>query len=340
MKTVIPPELADSEEKMRLNRRDFLVRLAKVSLGIAGLGFLGLKYYDAHPPVMNVEDSLLTGFPDYSIPELSARLCIVRGSNKRKDTLNLALKALGGIESFIRKDDRVLIKVNAAFATPPSLSATTHPDILEEIIHLCRSAGASTVIVTDNPINDPASSFALTSIEKATRISGGKMVMPYKSKFRSMSLAGGHLIQQWPILYEPFENIQKVIAMAPLKDHHRSGASMIMKNWYGLLGGRRNIFHQNIHEIIMELAMLIKPTLAVLDGTFSMMKNGPTGGSLSDLKQTQTLIVGTDQVAVDTVGATILERSLESLPFILKAEAKNLGTTDWKSLSPGVVWAG
>ena len=56
---------------------------------------------------------------------------------------------------------------------------------------------------------------------------------------------------------------------------------MTMKNWYGLLGGRRNIFHQDINTIIAELAMMVKPTLVILDGTQIMMTNGPTGGSIA-----------------------------------------------------------
>lgn len=109
---------------------------------------------------------------------------------------------------------------------------------------------------------------------------------------------------------------------------------MIMKNWYGLLGGRRNIFHQNIHDVIMELAVMVKPTLVILDGVTTMMTNGPTGGSLSDLKQTGTLIVSTDQVAADAFGASLLGRSIRDLPFILKAESMGLGTSDFESLHP------
>ena len=129
----------------------------------------------------------------------------------------------------------------------------------------------------------------------------------------------------------------RIIGMAPVKDHHRSGASMTLKNWYGLLGGRRNIFHQDIHTIIMELAMMVSPSLVILDGTTTMMSNGPTGGSLSDLKQTSTMIVGTDQVAVDAFGATLLEKTLNDLPFIGMAEAAGLGTSDYRSLNPVMV---
>jgi uncharacterized protein (DUF362 family) len=125
-----------------------------------------------------------------------------------------------------------------------------------------------------------------------------------------------------------------VIGIAPVKDHHRSGASMSMKNWYGLMGGRRNIFHQNIHDFIKELAIMMRPTLVVLDGTMTMMTNGPTGGSVADLKATHTMILSTDQVAADAVGATLLEKTVEQLPFIGKAQAAGAGTADYESLKP------
>ncbi len=89
------------------------------------------------------------------------------------------------------------------------------------------------------------------------------------------------------------QKADKLIGIAPIKHHHRAGASMSMKNWYGLLGGRRNVFHQDINTIIAELAMMVKPTLVILDGTEVMMTNGPTGGSVSDLKRSNTLIAST-----------------------------------------------
>ena len=148
------------------------------------------------------------------------------------------------------------------------------------------------------------------------------------------SIAGGVLIHDWPLFYEPFRGVTKLIGIAPVKDHNRSGASMTMKNWYGLLGGRRNIFHQNIHTLITELAMMVRPSMVIIDGTTTMMTNGPTGGSLDDLKPTNTMIVSTDQVAADACGATLLGRSAADLPFIGKAAAAGLGAADFESLNP------
>ena len=52
------------------------------------------------------------------------------------------------------------------------LCATTNPQLVTELARLCYAAGAATVAVTDNPINDPASCFALTGIGQAARARG------------------------------------------------------------------------------------------------------------------------------------------------------------------------
>ena len=321
-----PPNVA-------MNRRQFLGRSAKAGAAIAVAGAAGFWFHDTKGPDQPRDHQSDLQLPDFSIEDLKSKMSVVRGQD-RVGALRLALKSIGGIEAFIKKGDHVLLKVNAAFASPAMLSATTHPAIVAELTTLCYKAGAASVVVTDNPINDPASCFNLTGIAEAARSSGASVILPRTELFKSLTVPQAKLIRSRPVLYEPLVGITKLIGVAPVKDHHRSGASMVMKNWYGLLGGRRNIFHQDIHTIIMELAMMVSPSLVILDGTTTMMTNGPTGGSLSDLKQTNTMIVGTDQVAVDAFGATLLEKTLNDLPFIGMAEAAGLGTADYRSLNP------
>jgi uncharacterized protein (DUF362 family) len=323
----------NSKAHRDINRRQFIVRSAKAGVSILAAGSISYWFFDSAGPAPQTREAAVLQIPDFSMPELGARMAVVRGSS-RAQSLERAWKAIGGPEAFIKKGDRVLLKVNAAFASAPILSATTHPDIVTAISGLCFRAGAASVTVTDNPINDPASCFRLTGIDQAARSAGATVTLPQKEFFKPYTLPQARLIRNWPVLYEPLRRIDKIIGTAPVKDHHRSGASMIMKNWYGLLGGRRNIFHQDIHTIIKELAMMIKPTLVILDGTTTMMHNGPTGGSLSDLRHTNAMIVSTDQVAADAFGATLLDKSVADLAFIKKAEAVGLGTADFDSLNP------
>ena len=319
-----------------INRREFISRTLKAGIAVAVTGVVGIGWHDTKgPQIQNANPASVT-LPDYSIKSLSRKIAIVQGDDRTR-TLTKALESLGGLETFIKPGDKVLLKVNAAFASPASLGATTHPDVIRQMIRLCFKAGASDVRVTDNPINDPTSCFKLSGIAEAVESEGGKLYYPKDSYFKPITIPGAGLIVNWPFLYEPVKGITKIIGIAPLKDHHRSGASMTMKNWYGLLGGRRNTFHQDIHNIIKELSMMIQPTLVVLDGTVSMMTNGPTGGSLSDLKPTNLMIVSNDQVAADTYGAMILGKGPGELTYLKKAQDAGSGTMDYNSLKPVII---
>ena len=317
-------------------RRDFLRRSAQAGGGALLAGGLAAWRWRAHPPPAEPPVATVM-LPDFSLADGGPKLAIVRNVAERGTAVRQGLTALGGAERFIQRGDRVLLKVNAAFASPPLLGATTHPDLVVELARLCYDAGAAEVVVTDNPINDPESCFAWSGLGSAAQAGGARLALPRPSEFQPATLRGGALLRNWPLLIGPFRGITKLIGVAPVKDHFRSGASLTLKNWYGLLGGRRNLFHQDVHTLIGELAQLVRPTLVVLDGTVSMRANGPTGGSPDDLAPTRTLILATDGVAADAFGATLLGRRVAELPFLGLAAAAGAGTTDWASLHPAEV---
>ena len=216
--------MSKASDDRAMTRRDFLSRATKAGAAIAATGVVGYWLYDrTGPKAQTVTD--LVSLPDFSLPAVGRKMSIITGSDRVK-TIDRAFAALGGVEQFIRKGDRVLLKVNAAFASAPALGATVHPQLVAEVIRLCVQAGAASVTVTDNPINDPPSCFRLTGIAEAVQKAGARLVLPQESFFQPTTVPGGALIKNWPLLYEPFRGINKLIGIAPVKDHHRSGASM------------------------------------------------------------------------------------------------------------------
>ncbi len=321
-------------EQEKIDRRKFLARSAKAAAGIAGTSALAGILYDKLGPSGEPKTNLVT-LPDFSVPQKDGQvISIVKGAD-RAQTVDKAIDLLGGIERFIKPGDVVVIKPNVAFTRAPGLGAEASPDLVAEVVRLCYSRGqAKDVYVTDNPINDPESCFDLSGISKAASLAGAKIILPKDTFFRKTTLQGGKLIKNWPILYEPFTKANKLIGIAPVKHHSRAGASMSMKNWYGLMGGRRNVFHQDINNIIAELAKMVRPTLVILDGTQVMMTNGPTGGSFSDLRQMDTMIASCDQVAADAFGCTLLNLKPENLPYLSLAETGGAGIVDYQKLKP------
>lgn len=312
---------AAGQNSTNLGRRYFLKKSLRLGAGLASLGILGLAFHEDQPVIM--DNSQLKSF-DFRVQSNGPEVAVAEGVN-RAELVKRCLSALGGMDKFIRPGESVLLKVNAGFAVAPEMGATTHPETLGAIIELCRQAGAGRIVVSDNPIGEAGSAFQINGLAGACVQHKVELLIPKAGDFVNLSLPEGRLIKNWPVLL-PALQVDKVIGLAPVKSHVRAVATMGIKNFYGLLGGRRGVFHQDINQIILELAMLVRPTLSVLDGVKSMLHNGPTGGSLDDLINSNTMIVGTDPVAVDALGAGLLGLQPAELAYLAMCQQAGLGT--------------
>lgn len=237
-----------------------------------------------------------------------------------------ALGEMGGVEQFIKKGDVVVLKPNVAFDKNPDLAATTQPDTVAAVTKLCLAAGARKVIVADNPINNPESCFYKTKVGEAAIRAGAEVMLPKASYFEQLYIGGETIKTTWSMFYKPFQYATKVIGISPVKDHNLCKATVTMKNWYGLLGNPRNQFHQDIHGIISDFALMMKPTLVIADGRKLLMRNGPTGGSLNDVKQADAIVVGTDHTGVDSWCVTkLLNKDRSAIKYLDKVIERGLG---------------
>src|SRR5512137_1853423 len=63
-----------------------------------------------------------------------------------------AVDILGGMKAFVKPGNKVLIKPNMSFAEGVDSGTNTHPEIIRELVAMCREAGASRVRVLDHPL--------------------------------------------------------------------------------------------------------------------------------------------------------------------------------------------
>ena len=320
-----------NQNEPAVNRREFLVRLGITGALIAGSGLAARKLWQPKHFVPGFEKASGSQLRSYA-PEISKvlpSLAIAHGTEHEK-TIRAAMAALGGMNRFIQNGDVVMIKPNVAFDRPPALAATTHPDALRAVAKLCFEAGAHKVIVADNPINSPTGCFLKSGLTAVASEMNLDLMYPETNSFAPLSLTG-EILKEWTFFNTPFKRATKVIGLAPCKDHNLCHASMTTKNWYGLLGGRRNQFHQHIPRIVSDFALMMKPALVILDGMSVLMSNGPTGGRLSDVKPMNTIVAGTDMIAVDAYGYShLLERDIAELTYLHKANDRSLGNINWK----------
>ena len=252
--------------------------------------------------------------PDYSVKELTKK----------------TFEAVGGINRFVSKGDVVVIKPNLSWARQPHFAATTNPEVLEAVIELCQEAGAKKVRIADNTIHDARRCFALTGAGMVAKNTGADLIYPRSSLMRKMNLRGNRL-DVWPV-FVPLVEADKLINLPVAKHHSLCELTLGIKNWIGGVGGSRWSLHQDINLTIVDLAQFFKPTVTLIDATRIMVRNGPSGGSTSDVVKKDTLILSDDPVAADAKAARLFSLNPKSLGFIHLAQKWGLGTFDLQKL--------
>jgi uncharacterized protein (DUF362 family) len=247
-----------------------------------------------------------------------------------KELVKEVFEATGGMSQFVSRGDVVVIKPNISWAKPPHLAATTNPEVLHAVIELCQEAGAGKVRIADNTIEDAGFCFRVTGAEAVAKKTGADLIYPSSSLMRDMNLHGDRL-GVWPV-FVPLVEADKVINLPVAKHHVLSSLTLGMKGWIGAVGGRRGALHSNIHQNIVDLAQFFKPTVTLIDATKIMIRNGPFGGSTSDVNKKDTLILSDDPVAADAKASLLFGKRPKDIGFIRVAQKWGLGTYDFQKL--------
>ncbi|MGC4063683.1 MAG: DUF362 domain-containing protein [Polyangiaceae bacterium] len=321
------------DDEPRQSRHTEMTRRKWLLLGTGSLGLLGLTAGAVGIKRMGLIEAFGTTpkrMRDHRVPDqVGARVLAVAHGSSPERNVRATLGALGGIERFVTAKDKVLIKPNIAWDRRPEQGATTDPRVVAEIVRACRAAGVERLRVLDCPVDDANRTYERTGIAQAARQAGAQVSLPEQTGYDYVALRGHRL--PWPIR-DTFLWADKIINVPIAKHHGSSKLTAGMKNWIGITDKNRALFHGSLHESIVALAELIRPTLTIIDATRVLMRNGPRGGNLDDVRVMNTVIASTDPVAADAFACDLLRFSRDQVKYLGLAEAAGLGHCDWKSL--------
>ncbi len=264
--------------------------------------------------------------PAVSPPDLA----VFKGDDPAAN-VRAAVAALGGMERFVKRGARVVIKPNVIVGRKPELATTTNPIALAAVVTMAYEAGAAQVIVLDRPTGEPRTAFEGSGIAKAVSDADGTVKILSDRNFERFDIPEGRVLTSWPLVTDVFE-ADTFIDMPIAKTHSMAGLTMSMKNLMGIMGGTRGTIHQDFHQKIVDLATLVKPHLVILDAYRIMIRNGPTGGSLKDVRTPKTAIAGTSMPSVDAYGATLFGQKATDLKYLVNAGAQGVGVIDLAKL--------
>jgi uncharacterized protein (DUF362 family) len=318
------------EETQGMTRREAMLQLLRVGTVAAGVGgaAVWLSEHSIRPAPIRAEQARRDHRT--AANSLLPQLVVVQGGEPRA-LVQRALEDLGGMSRFVSHQDVVVIKPNIAWDRTPEQAANTNPEVVAEVVRQCWQAGAKRVIVTDVSCNEPRRCFQRSGIQAAARAEGAEVILPDPELFREVDM-GGVVLKTWPV-FTPFLEADKIINLPIAKHHGLTGATLGMKNWYGILGGQRNRLHQQIHQSLADLAAFMLPTVTLMDCYRVLLRNGPTGGNLEDVATKKTMVAGTDPVALDAyVAKAYWNLDAAHLPYLQLAAARGLGTVDFDKL--------
>ena len=328
-------------EQEHFNRREFLRTISLTGAGIYLAGCtqkptqaLPTPFSEIATPVTDVNNQDAAGEttseaekPVYGDVYLSA----VRGENPTEMTRQ-AVAAVGGIERYVSNGMDVIIKPNICTDYYSfEYGATTNPEVIAALISLSLSAGAKRVRVMDNPFGGTAqSAYRKSGIEEAVIQAGGEMEVMNSNKFRPNEIPDGVDIKEWTF-YQDILDADVVINVPIAKHHGTTGLTLGCKNLMGTILNRGQI-HANIDQRIADLTSRIRPALTVIDGIRTLMRNGPTGGDLNDVKMSNTIIASADVVSADSYAATLFGNTGADIGYIQSAANMGLGIMDLNSI--------
>ncbi len=304
----------------RISRRDFLKyqAIGSACLAVPAFSITGRVWAEAAPDI-----------------------AVAKGSAAK--ATRKAVEMLGGMKQFVKKGDRVVIKPNMSFPVPPERASNTHPEVVRELAAMCREAGASRVLVLDNPLAPEERCLEASGILAACNSIDENMVfmVDSPSHFKETGIPGAEKLKKTDVMKDVL-NADVLIAAPVAKSHSGAGVSLSMKGMMGLIYNRSKMHWLGLHTAIVDLASLLKADLAVIDATRVLSTGGP-GGPGTVLKP-DTVIASRDMVAADAYAVASFEWYGEKyqprqVGHVRKAHERGLGRMDIENLKVKVVSA-
>ncbi len=265
-----------------------------------------------------------------SIPD-NFDMAAIKGGEPDK-MFDEAIKTFGGMKSFVKKNQKVLLKPNIGWDVSPERGGNTHPKLVSRVIKHCFDAGAKEVYVFDHTCDDWKRTYQNSGIEKAVKDAGGKIVPGNtENYYQDVEIKGGKKLKSAKV-HELVLECDVFINMPILKNHGGTRLSISMKNLMGIVWDRGYWHRNDLHQCIADSGLYRKPDLNIVDAYFVMKQNGPRGVSVDDVVTMKSQIISRDMVAADAAAAKLFGMQPDDIAHIRIADEMKIGTKNLDAL--------
>ncbi len=302
-----------------MDRREFIRK--SLATGVATGSALALGNF-----------SHLFAYPYRSIFDKPFDLVAIKGGEP--DVMfDKGIQSLGGMKTFIKKGQSVVVKPNIGWDAIPERAANTNPLLIKRIIQSCFEAGAKDVYVFDHTCDNWNRCYTNSGIENAVKDAGGKLVSgESEGYYQKVTVKKGKKLTDAKV-HELILESDVFINVPILKHHSSADLTISMKNLMGIVWDRGYWHRNGLQQCIADFASYRKPDLNIVDAYFVMKRNGPRGVSKEDVLTLKSQIISSDIVAADAAAAKLFSADPNEIDHIRIAHEMKIGNMNLDQLN-------
>lgn len=243
--------------------------------------------------------------------------------------LREGLAEWGGMSSFVKPGQRVLLKVNLLMKKRPEEAVTTHPSVVEAVVRLVQEAGGIPIIG-----DSPGGPYTVAALQTIYTRSGLREVAERTGAILNEDV--GQTTLQYPegklakslTVTNCVLNADVVIPISKLKTHGMMTFTGAVKILFGVIPGLLKAeYHLKMFNIpdfadlLVDIATWVNPALSIMDGIVGMEGDGPSAGKPRNINA---LIMSTNPFALDVVATDLIGLKPEKVPTLMAARARGL----------------
>ncbi len=271
------------------------------------------------------------------------RNTIVSIQKSTYNNLNLEplLTPLGGFKNYINKGERVLLKTNLLNATKPERCVVTNPSFISSVAESVLKVGGIPFIG-----DSPSGPFTKRRLRRVYKKSGliklSKQLdidLNYDTGSKKINFSQGKKLKKISVCNFILD-ADKIISLPKIKTHSFMIMTIATKIMFGAIPGLTKAKYHSIFykknefaDMLIDILLLTKPNLVIIDGVVGMQGEGPSGGDPVELG---VILASENSVALDLAICKMLNIEPIGIPTLKKAKIRNLWPLkiDYPLLSP------
>lgn len=246
-----------------------------------------------------------------------------------KEALRESLGLLGGLDSFLKPGQKVMLKANLLMKKLPEEATTTHPIFMQAIAELMVEFGLQ-VVIADSPggpfnVGRLRSLYAYCGYADLESIKG--VTLNYNVESKDIQTPQCKTLKRMSVL-KALDDVDYVVSVSKLKTHGMMRFTGAVKNMFGIIPGvQKAEYHFTLPKLndfadgLIDICLAGKPVLSLMDGIVAMEGHGPSAGTP---KPMGVVLASPNPFALDQVACRLIGLGVKDVPVLAQALERGL----------------